>query len=115
VIYAAGIFIVSSLSKPPMPPGLTDKSGHALAYAGFGALVLRALAGAELTGVTVGSGAAAVALATAYGASDELHQLFVPERTADLRDLGADAMGATAGVAAAWLALVLGRRRKSRI
>ena len=115
VIYAAGIFIVSSLSHPPMPPGLSDKSDHGAAYAGLALLIVRALAGAEWTGVTAAACLAAIALASLYGASDELHQLFVPGRTADLHDLLADAMGATLAVAAAWLVAALGRRRKSRI
>ena len=98
-IYAAGIFFVSSLSHPPLPPGVSDKTGHGAAYAGLALLVLRALAGAEWTGVTAAPSLAAVALAAAYGASDELHQLFVPGRTADLHDLRADATGAAVGVA----------------
>ncbi len=45
--------------------------------------------------------------AVAYGVSDEVHQLFVPGRTADLADLMADAVGATVG---AWLVGYLLRR-----
>ena len=70
---------------------------------------------AEWAGVSAGTSLAAVGLTTAFGASDELHQLFVPGRSADVHDLVADATGAAAGVTAAWLAATLIRRRKSRI
>ena len=81
----------------------------------LGSLVLRALARGTLTGVTAGTGLAALAIATAYGASDELHQRYVPGRTADLQDLRADATGAAGGIAIAWLVAVFVRVRKSRI
>jgi VanZ family protein len=115
VMYAAAIFFVSSMPHPPMPGGISDKSGHGATYCGLALVVLRALAGAEWAGVTAGTSLAAAALTTAFGGSDELHQLFVPGRSADVHDLVADATGAAAGVIAAWLAAALIRRRKSRI
>ena len=115
VLYAAAIVLVSSRPSPPLPDGISDKSGHAAAYCGLGLVVLRALARAELAGVGAGTSLAAVGLTTAFGASDELHQLFVPGRSADVHDLVADATGAAVGVTTAWLAAALTRRRKSRI
>jgi VanZ family protein len=49
-----------------------------------------------------------VALGVAYGASDEVHQAFVPGRSADPADWAADALGVLAGTFAyarlrAWL------------
>jgi VanZ family protein len=43
-------------------------------------------------------------LSTAYGATDEAHQYFVPGRHADVADLAADALGALAAAVAirAW-------------
>lgn len=68
-----------------------DKIGHLIAYAVLGALIWRAL---DRVSVGWGRVGAAVALATAYGVTDELHQLYVPGRDFDLVDLGANALGA---------------------
>ena len=51
-------------------------------------------------------------LATAYGVSDELHQLFVPERSYDPQDLLADMAGALAGVAVVAVVRKLKRQRE---
>jgi VanZ family protein len=115
VAYAAAIFLVSSMPSPPMPDGVDDKSSHRAAYCGLGLVVLRAVAGGEWAGISAGTSLAAFALTVAFGASDELHQRFVPGRSADVQDLVADATGAASGVTAAWLAAAFIRRRKSRI
>jgi len=50
----------------------------------------------------------AAAIGALYGASDEIHQLYVPGRFGDWGDFGADAMGAIVGARlAAW------RRRRT--
>lgn len=77
-------------------------AGHALAYGVLGALVVHALAGARWRGITAGRAAAAVVVAGLYGLSDEFHQRFVPGRTAELLDLGADVAGALCGVLLVW-------------
>ena len=48
--------------------------------------------------------AQALAIAVAYGATDEVHQMFVPGRTPDVMDVLADAAGAlvAAAVCLAW-------------
>ena len=48
-------------------------------------------------------------LGTAYAASDELHQLFVPGRSGELLDVLLDSAGVAVGVALLWLLL---RKRK---
>jgi VanZ family protein len=110
--WAAFLFTLSSSSTlPAPPPHVTDKMLHASAYAVLGATLVRALAGARWHGVTPGVAVLAVALTTAYGLSDELHQSFVPGRSVEVGDVVADLTG---GTAAAALALALRRFRDRR-
>ena len=95
----AAIFLLSSQeSLPSLPGGLTDYTGHFIGYAILGGLVLRGLAGAAWRGVTPRAGWLAVVAASAYGVTDEVHQLFVPGRSATVQDWIADTCGAIAGV-----------------
>jgi VanZ family protein len=111
IIVMALIFSASSLSDPGAPPGgMSDKAAHFLAYAALGAALVRALAGGRASGMTVRRIALAILLATVYGASDEVHQMFVPGRTPDVMDLLADASGAAAGAVLVALAARLARR-----
>jgi VanZ family protein len=98
----AAIFAVSAQTNPPMPPGVSDKSLHGLAYMGLAGLAFRAVAGGLPARVTRRTAAATLLIAVAYAATDEVHQMFVPGRTADLFDLYADAAGAAAGLIACW-------------
>lgn len=98
IIVMALIFSASSISDPGAPPGgMSDKAAHFLAYAALGASLMRALAGGRTAGMTVRRIGLATLLATLYGASDEVHQMFVPGRTPEVMDLVADAWGAAAG------------------
>jgi VanZ family protein len=112
IVYMALIFVASEIPNPPAPPGpLTDKPVHAAMYAGLSALVVRAIAGGWGRPVTLHTALAAVAIASAYGVTDEIHQRFVPPREADYRDVGADAAGAAAAAFALYgLSRVAGRR-----
>jgi VanZ family protein len=97
VIYAFFIFPFSAESNPL--PALTslvwDKALHVTEYAGFALLLCRALRGEGLRWWR--SIALAVILASVYAATDEFHQLFVPQRSADVADWLADVIGATVG------------------
>ena len=109
----AAIFVLSSLPGLPAPPGIfTDKHAHFAAYGVLSALVFRALAGGRRSDFTFGRGLAALAIATAYGVTDEWHQSFVPGRQAELADLAADALGATAAAGALWAWSIIGRSRR---
>jgi VanZ family protein len=102
VLYMALIFALSAQSTLPGSSLTPDWSQHGLAYAGLAVVALRATAGGRWHGVGAASVAAAWAIATAYGVTDEFHQRFVPGRMADLRDVIADAVGAALALGAVW-------------
>ena len=104
-VQTALIFAASSIPNlQHLPGGMSDKSGHSIGYAMLAGLLLRAMAGGRLRGITWIRGLLAIVLATLYGVSDEFHQLFVPGRSADRYDVLADCIGASAGVVLGWLA-----------
>lgn len=95
----AVIFVLSAQPKPPPIPGLGflesiylgDKIKHVAAYAILSALVWRAL---DPTRAGLRRLALTMAISVLYGVTDEFHQRFVPNRTCDMFDLTADALGA---------------------
>lgn len=109
------IFYVSSLHEAPLPQGVSDKSAHWLGYTGFSVTIVRALAGGLPRRITARTAIVAVAIAVAYGASDEFHQMFVAGRSAELADLAADALGAVAGAAACWAWGILSIRSRHEL
>ena len=105
VLWAAMIFGLSSMSKLPRPPGgLTDKHAHLGTYGVFTALLVWGLTDRSPARTTWATAAAAVAMATLYGASDEWHQSFVPGRDVSALDLAADTASAVIAAVAlrAW-------------
>jgi VanZ family protein len=110
IAYMAMLFGLSSLHTLPPPPGaLSYYHAHLTAYAGLGALTARA-AGKGLSDVSWRAVCAAIAISSAYGLSDEYHQLFVPGRTFDLLDLAADAAGSVIGASAVGAWSIIRRR-----
>jgi VanZ family protein len=97
------IFFVSALSNAPLPEQVSDKTGHFVAYAGLAFLCVRAVAGGLPCRVVLRVALLAFAIAAAYGAFDEVHQWFVPGRSADVLDWFADATGACIGIGVCWL------------
>ena len=109
MLYMAVLFL---LSAQPVLPGASltpDWVQHGLAYAGLALVTVRATARGQWAGVGGRALTAAWIIAVLYGLSDELHQSFVPARTADLRDVAADAIGAAAGLAAVWACGIIRR------
>lgn len=102
VAYLAVIFYLSAQSSPPTPGGLPDKLAHAIEYFALGVLVFRAVAGGFGERVTAARAMTTMIIALTYAVSDEVHQLFVPNRTADARDVLADAAGASLALFACW-------------
>jgi VanZ family protein len=93
------IFFASSVPGDELPGHFWDKGAHLLVYSGLGVLFLLPLAAARLSEATPKAAGIAVLLSTLYGVFDEVHQAFTPERSPDVRDLAADALGAAVGVA----------------
>jgi VanZ family protein len=90
------IFMLSSIPSQRMPAFdrydlLVKKFGHFTGYALLAQTFLRGLGRNDLKSIGF-----AWILAALYGASDELHQAFVPGRQSTLIDVGIDALGALA-------------------
>ncbi len=102
VLLMAGIFGLSAQSRLVTPAVVSDKLVHGLVYGLLAALVLRAVAAADWRRVTVRSVVVAIAVASIYGALDEWHQSFVPNRTPEWGDVLADATGAFVVAGALW-------------
>jgi VanZ family protein len=112
VLYCVLIFGLSSISSVPALPGhVSDKVAHALLYSGLGFLVARALSGGVARPPSLHVTLVVIGFAAAYGLSDEVHQLFVPTRQFDPKDLSADVVGAAVGAGAWWLWGILRRNR----
>ena len=107
VLWAIAIFISSSIPGNDLPDiGIlnADKVAHFLIFFIFCALTHRAikfqsrypfLARHDLI--------FSIIITVTYGVIDEGHQIFVPSRDSNLRDLAADALGAFLYVAAIWI------------
>lgn len=95
--YCAGIFFLSSMSDPP-DPGITfplrDKVVHMVLYAGLAATVSIGIRRSNDVVRPWVQWWVPVVFAVAYGVTDEVHQIFVPNRGWELSDLAADALGA---------------------
>lgn len=97
LLYCALLFVVSGMPPPPTPDlGIDwgDKVIHAGAFFVMGLLAYRAavwLFPEKKKGTQI---LLAVCFTSLYGATDEVHQYFVPERSSDILDWVADTVGA---------------------
>ena len=115
VAWMALIFVLSSRSDLPTPPGtvlelLFEKGAHIGSYAVLAFLLERALA------LPQGGKRTALVLTMLYAISDEFHQSFTPGRTPSVTDGLADLAGALLGLYVPGLrgALTGGRARSLR-
>ncbi len=90
------IFPVSTGQKLPLLFPGQDKLAHLVMFGILGFLLTGAVKAAR-QGFRARSFWFVVALVALYGISDELHQLFVPGRSADILDVLADAVGGLLG------------------
>lgn len=103
-LWSGALFWMSSRpAGPVISPWFLqhDKVTHALAYGVLAALIYFALRMAHDSRASLAA-VGAWALATAYGATDEFHQMFVPTRIPDGWDILADSIGATLAVILLW-------------
>jgi len=100
LLYCLLIFIQSSHPSPEIGPDwpFKDKVLHFTAYALLGALFLRAFYTTRIKHHLKLIFALSVLFSALYGISDEIHQSFVPYRTADVMDALADILGSILGV-----------------
>jgi VanZ family protein len=114
LFYCITIFVLSAsrLEGPSFYPfpGF-DKLVHMGLYAGLAMLVCRFLAN-HLRRSAPAAMIVAATLASLYGLSDEIHQSFVPTRSATVSDFIANTVGAVAAVAV-WYFLVRRREKPS--
>lgn len=112
----AGIFYLSSLPGEDLPLPqffLSDKIAHFLTYLGLGILIAfrsgiaDVLKARPVTAWTKG-GWIAPLVGMLYGLFDEVHQLFTPNRTFEVKDLIVDVAGILIGF---WLARRWDERR----
>lgn len=113
------IFYLSSVpgDELPLPTfPLADKLAHFITYTGLGVLLaFRAgltdlVHGRKVVAWTKG-GWIAPGIGILYGLFDELHQLYTPRRTFDLKDLAVDMVGILLGF---WLARKWDKSRQRR-
>ncbi|MDR1374790.1 MAG: VanZ family protein [Treponema sp.] len=97
LIVAAFIWILSSQSVLPRPPGIPafDKAAHFAVYAVLAAALSLWFPGGKRSCLRVLI--LTICIASIYGVVDEIHQYFVPGRDCSLWDWIADALGAAAG------------------
>ena len=105
--YMATIFFLSSLSGSSVPVlKISDKVLHAVEFGGLALLVCRAVRAQAPAFSSRLVAMVSILSAIGYGITDELHQLFVPNRMMDFTDVAADSLGA---LLAAWVWMKVGR------
>jgi VanZ family protein len=90
------IFALSSLQMPPGAGSIPDWSSHGAVSCALAILLCRALAGG-VRPAPVRLAVLAAVVATLYGVSDEWHQMYVPQRRAEVADVVKDLGGAVLG------------------
>lgn len=99
-VYWIILFIATSLPTEYIPSvGVSDKFNHFFAYMGLSVLLYFSFnLQNKFEIMNKYPAALTVIIAAIYGAFDELHQMLIPGRSAELLDWVADFVGAVAGV-----------------
>lgn len=113
IFYSGIISYVSSLSniQTPLPGRHFDKVCHVAEYLILGVLTARAFINAGPAWPKRGLYFFSLLVCILYGISDEFHQVYVSNRSADVADMIADAVGSLIGVYAYNLVLTMIERK----
>lgn len=100
IVYWIVLLVATSIPASRIPEvGVSDKFNHFFAYAVLCALLFFALSIQDKFILFKKHPAKmSLLIATFYGALDEIHQMFIPGRSAELLDWVADFLGAVTGV-----------------
>ncbi len=100
IVYWIILFIATTLPVDNVPTfAISDKIHHLLAYFILSVLLhLTLIYQRKSRALFINAPASAVIIASVYGALDEIHQMFVPGRFADILDWLANFAGAILGV-----------------
>ena len=117
IAWAALIFFLSAqpglkISSDASVDGPARHIAHGFVYSVLVLLIIHGL-GALGRPLTLRTALIAGAASVAYGISDEVHQLFVPDRTGQAIDVGYDTIGTVVGLGIAWAWGALAARRVS--
>ena len=108
------IFYLSSRSSFPVevPPWafFADKLVHAVLFGFLALLFMRAWIAGQWENLSRFAGIVTVLFVTGYGITDEVHQMFVPERNPSLADIAAD----TSGAVIVWLVIWMIRKKDTK-
>ena len=115
ILYWILILTLTSLPGVDVPNiQINDKIEHLLAYGGLGFLLNLSLRiQNKFTLVKKYPAWFTVLIVSAYGALDELHQLFIPGRSCDILDWSADTIGVIIGVTIMTLLILAVEKKQS--
>jgi VanZ family protein len=113
LVYVILIFYLSSLSQVPWTHMAPDYVSHALEYFGLALLVARGLNDGLSNLITPRRLLISFLLCLGYAILDEIHQIFVPNRYADVLDVLSDVVGIVLALALFYLAQRLLLRSES--
>ena len=100
IMYWLLILVLTSLPGKDLPNvEMSDKVEHLLAFGGLGFLLNLSLRIQDkFTLVKKYPAWSTILIVSAYAALDELHQIYIPDRSCDILDWTADTIGVTIGV-----------------
>jgi VanZ family protein len=115
ILYWILILTLTSLPGADVPNvHINDKIEHLLAYGGLGFLLNLSLRiQNKISIVKKYSAWFTILIVSTYGALDELHQLFIPDRACDILDWTSDTIGVIIGVSIMTLLILVFEKKQT--